>query len=108
MFAGPYGDLRSLMIAKEQTFTLNMKFSLSCDISEGMEFLHKNGILHGNLRSCAIYIEANLAAKVGDWYEVMGILQVSSMSKVISSTVFKGNTIICIGCKVRTLPKKLV
>ncbi|XP_055336438.1 uncharacterized protein LOC129586934 isoform X2 [Paramacrobiotus metropolitanus] len=72
----PYGDLRSIIIAKEYTFSLNMKYSLAGDIADGMEFLHYNGILHGNLRSCAIYIEANFSAKVGDWeYNTLHRLQ---------------------------------
>ena len=68
--AGPYGDLRSAIISKDYQFTLNIKFSLTGDIADGMYFLQQKGIMHGNLRSCAIYIEADLSAKVGDWYVI--------------------------------------
>ncbi|OQV13963.1 putative serine/threonine-protein kinase [Hypsibius exemplaris] len=63
----PYGDLRSAIISKDYLFTLKIKFSLAGDVADGMCFLHQHGFLHGNLRSCAIYIEADLSAKVADW-----------------------------------------
>lgn len=63
---GPFGDLRTLIIAKKYKFTMNIKFSIAGDICEGMKYLHHHGIIHGNLRSCAVYVEANWAAKVSD------------------------------------------
>jgi serine/threonine protein kinase len=45
---------------------MNTKFSIAGDICQGMQYLHKSGIVHGNLRSCAVYVEANWAAKVSD------------------------------------------
>lgn len=63
---GPFGDLRTLIISKKHVFSMNTKFSLTGDICEGMEYLHDCGIVHGNLRSCAVYIEANWTAKISD------------------------------------------
>ncbi|OWA54996.1 putative Receptor-type guanylate cyclase gcy-19 [Hypsibius exemplaris] len=72
----PFGDLRTLIIAKKYSFTMNIKFSIAGDIAEGMKYLHSHSIIHGNLRSCAVYVEANWAAKVSDYeYDTLHQMQ---------------------------------
>ena len=45
----------------------NWKFSIALDIANGMDYLHKRGLIHGHLTSDACVLDARWSAKVMDW-----------------------------------------
>ncbi|XP_055357713.1 receptor-type guanylate cyclase gcy-4-like isoform X2 [Paramacrobiotus metropolitanus] len=45
------------------------RYSLAIDIANGMDYLHRHGIVHGQLTSLACYIDARWSISVGQWYD---------------------------------------
>jgi len=51
---------------KDVSFSLKELLSFSFQVADGMNFLHKNRILHGNLKTSNIYVTSKLTLKVGN------------------------------------------
>ena len=64
---GPLGDLRTALNNKRNELDAPIKFGMTKGITEGLLFLHSKGIIHGNLRSTSVYLEADWTTKISDW-----------------------------------------
>ena len=45
----------------------NIKFSMATDITSGMDFLHRQGLVHGKLSSNCCFLDSRWSVKVADW-----------------------------------------
>ena len=61
------GRLQDILHAGKYQLDAVFRYSILGDIMEGMTFLHKNGIVHGQLTSNSCYIDARWTVVVGDW-----------------------------------------
>lgn len=69
-FSGPLGDLRTALDNKRNELDAPIKFGMARGITEGLTYLHENNIVHGNLRSSVIFLEADWTTRISDWYEL--------------------------------------
>ncbi|GAU91815.1 hypothetical protein RvY_04002 [Ramazzottius varieornatus] len=60
-------DLRTALDNKRNELDAPIKFGMTKGITEGLLFLHSKGIVHGNLRSTSVYLEADWTTKISDW-----------------------------------------
>jgi Protein tyrosine and serine/threonine kinase len=61
------GRLQDILHAGKYHLDAVFRYSILNDVAEGMTFLHKNGIVHGQLTSNSCYIDARWNVVVGDW-----------------------------------------
>ncbi|OQV23658.1 putative Receptor-type guanylate cyclase gcy-5 [Hypsibius exemplaris] len=61
------GRLQDILHAGKYHLDAVFRYSILSDITEGIIFLHKNGIVHGQLTSNSCYIDARWTVVVGDW-----------------------------------------
>ena len=61
------GRLQDVLHAGKYHLEAVFRYSILIDLAEGMIYLHKNGIIHGQLTSNSCYIDARWNVVVGDW-----------------------------------------
>ncbi len=61
------GSLVDILQSTKYNLGENWKFSIALDLANGMDYLHKRGVVHGNLTSDACVLDARWSAKVMDW-----------------------------------------
>ena len=61
------GRLQDILHAGKYHLDAVFRYSILMDTAEGMGYLHKNGIVHGQLTSNSCYIDARWNVVVGDW-----------------------------------------
>ena len=61
------GRLQDVLQAGRFHLDSVFRYSILTDIAEGMAFLHRNGIVHGQLTSNSCFIDARWNVVVGDW-----------------------------------------
>ncbi|XP_055341060.1 receptor-type guanylate cyclase gcy-12-like isoform X2 [Paramacrobiotus metropolitanus] len=61
------GDLRTLLSNDTVKINTPVSFCMGRGISDGLRYLHSQGIVHGNLRSTSIYVESDWTIKISDW-----------------------------------------
>ena len=74
-FLLPYmekGALSSVLLSAKEPFPWSQRIQLSCDIAEGLQFLHKAGILHCDIKADNILIDGKYRGKLADF----GIVQI--------------------------------
>ena len=61
------GSLVDILQSSKYNLGENWKFSIALDIANGMDYLHKRGLVHGHLTSDACVLDGRWSAKVMDW-----------------------------------------
>ncbi|OQV22806.1 GPI ethanolamine phosphate transferase 1 [Hypsibius exemplaris] len=61
------GRLQDILHAGKYNLDNIFRHSILNDIADGMAYLHKNGLVHGQLTSNSCYIDARWNVVVGDW-----------------------------------------
>ncbi|OQV23663.1 Retinal guanylyl cyclase 2 [Hypsibius exemplaris] len=61
------GRLQDILQAGKYHLDSVFRYSILTDAAEGMIYLHKNGIVHGQLTSNSCYIDARWNVLIGDW-----------------------------------------
>ena len=67
---------------QQDTIALNVKVAMLVDITEGLQYLHSQDILHRDLSSNNILLTKDLAAKIAD----LGMAKVVKQSKTMTQT----------------------
>ncbi|OQV23666.1 Guanylate cyclase 2G [Hypsibius exemplaris] len=61
------GRLQDILHAGKYHLEAVFRYSILADLADGMIYLHKNGLVHGQLTSNSCYIDARWNVVVGDW-----------------------------------------
>ena len=61
------GILRDTLQNDKFNLDINFKFSMSCDLGEGLHYLHKQDIYHGAMTSSVCLIDGRWTVKICDW-----------------------------------------
>ena len=61
-------SLSNFLLESNLKTSTDLNFSISYEIVSGMKFLHKNNIVHGELRSKTCYFDNNWTLKISDWH----------------------------------------
>ena len=63
----PKGCLRFFLKTCRYELTEKIKNSFALDLAEGMNFLHKKNLIHGNLNSFFCFLHSNWTVKISNW-----------------------------------------
>ena len=61
------GTLMDVLQDDKFSLTNDFKLALTLDVVSGMQFLHAQGIIHGNLASSVCLVDAKWTVKISDW-----------------------------------------
>ncbi|OQV23526.1 hypothetical protein BV898_02643 [Hypsibius exemplaris] len=61
------GDLRTLLSNESVRITVPVRYCLAKGVAAGLEYLHSQDIIHGNVRSSSIYVESDWSVRISDW-----------------------------------------
>lgn len=61
------GSLFSVLRKKPETLTPTVRTLIAMDVARGLEFLHGRGIIHRDMKSLNVLLDANNRAKIGDF-----------------------------------------
>ena len=61
------GRLQDILHAGKYNLDMIFRHSILNDVAEGMIFLHKNGIVHGQLTSNSCYVDSRWNVIIGEW-----------------------------------------
>ena len=75
------GSLRSVLENPNEAFPWDRRWSIAMDIGNGLNYLHQKNILHRDLKSHNILLDANYRAKIGDFGLAKVKLESSSSTK---------------------------
>ncbi len=80
------GRLRDVLRSNRYNLDDNFKYSMSCDIAEGMIYLHDKRIIHGNLSTMTCWIDSRWNVKISEWTQT----KISMLQKDHSLQVLQG------------------
>ncbi|KAK2145999.1 hypothetical protein LSH36_640g01075 [Paralvinella palmiformis] len=61
------GSLTDVLLNTGYTLDNNLKYALALDVATGMDFLHRNGIVHGNLISDCCLLDSRWNVNITNW-----------------------------------------
>jgi serine/threonine protein kinase len=61
------GRLHDVLHIKSYHIDSAFRYSIVSDVAQGMSYLHKHGIIHGQLTSSSCYVDGRFNILVGDW-----------------------------------------
>ncbi|KRZ27752.1 Guanylate cyclase 2G [Trichinella pseudospiralis] len=64
------GSLHQTLESAPYELNDEIKFILSMDVANGIQFLHKHGIVHGLLDTWNIFLDKNWTAKISNWSHI--------------------------------------
>ncbi|KFD56414.1 hypothetical protein M514_02518 [Trichuris suis] len=64
------GSLHQTLESAPYELNEEIKYILSMDVANGIQFLHKHGIVHGLLDTWNIFLDKNWTAKIANWSHV--------------------------------------
>ena len=67
LVSGLLGDLRTLLSNESTRITVPVRYCMAKGVAAGLEYLHSQDIVHGNLRSPSIYVESDWSVRISDW-----------------------------------------
>ncbi|OQV23665.1 putative Retinal guanylyl cyclase 2 [Hypsibius exemplaris] len=81
------GRLQDILHAGKYHLDAVFRYSILTDAADGMNYLHKNGIVHGQLTSNSCYIDARWNVVVGDW-EQFALHQAQKMQFIAFESLY--------------------
>lgn len=75
------GTLHYILQTTHYNITDEIKYQFAIDISNGMNFLHRFGIVHGQLSSITCYLDSTWTVKIAKWKQ-MTIYQTENQKKI--------------------------
>lgn len=61
------GSLRDVLQCTKYTIDDNFKYAMAWDVCSGLDYLHRNNIVHGKLSSENCLLDSNWTIKLADW-----------------------------------------
>lgn len=87
------GTLHYVLSTTNYTITDDMKYQFAIDISRGMKYLHKRGIVNGLLNSLTCYMDSTWTVKISQWGQ-LPLAQMDQQEKIFNSPFYTGDNVL--------------